>query len=119
MAKMRSTRADVEDDTECEVLIAVACQALKDDLTLFGGSFLNWLSVGHALKKFEVFLESNTEKADLKDLADDGSMYPDDLLGELDFCSKANLQHAPRYARLFKEYLKDIKRDKFVFSGAL
>ena len=110
---------DVEDDTECEVFIAVACQALKDDLELFGGGFLDWIAVGHTLKKFEALLEKNEGKLELEDLEDGGFSYPDDLLGELDFCSKAKLLHAPRYARLFKTYFNDIKRDKFVFSSAL
>ena len=116
---MRKSRLDVEDDTECEVFIVMACQALKDDLDLFGGSFLDWIAIGHTLKQFELLLLNNKGGIELKDLEDDGFSYPDDLLGELDFCPKAKLRHAPRYASLFKSYFKDIQRSEFIFSGSL
>ena len=110
---------DAEDDTECEVFIALACQALKNDLDLFGGSFLDWIAVGYTLKQFELLLLKNKGKVELQDLEDDGFSYPDDLLGELDFCPKAKLRHAPCYAILFKSYFRDMERNKLVLSGLL
>lgn len=102
------------DVTECEVFIAKACRALRDDIELFGGSFIDITSMGCP---FKAFTEVLAKQLEWDDVENDNNWI--DLFGRLDFGNDSEYKEVNQIARLMEEYFGKIKRKEYTFLSGI